>query len=87
MMSQANESKFTLEDEIALLKKRRDELKTISCNIQDIFDWFENNNPKIQAYVMFTPLEFAINEVDVVVGDLKDEIEALEEKLRKEPDK
>jgi len=78
------EAKMSLDDEIALLKKRRSELKTISCNLQDIFDWFKNNYPKIQAYVMFSGLEFAISEVDVVVGDLMDEIESLETRRESE---
>ena len=75
------EEKMSLDDEIAHLKKRRNELKTISCNIQDIFDWFKNNDSKTESHVLYSSLDFAIYEVDVVVGDLMEEIESLEMRL------
>jgi cell division protein FtsB len=34
---------MTLQQEIEHLKKRRDELKTIVNNLQDIYDWFDKN--------------------------------------------
>jgi chromosome segregation ATPase len=78
-MSEANEFEMTREDEIAHLKKRRAELKTISCNLQGIFDWFEKHENYLESSVAYHDLEQAITEIDDVIYDIDGELEDMAE--------
>ena len=66
---------MTRDDEIEHLKKRRAELKTISCNLQDIFDWFDKNENDLESITDFRDLEEAIDYIDGVIYDIDGELE------------
>ena len=82
-MSNDEQLAMTLQDEIEHLSKRRVELKTISCNLQDILDWFKKHHLQLESTVFYTGLEFAITEIDDLVSDLAGEIYDLEEQVDK----
>jgi argininosuccinate synthase len=77
-MSEANEFEMTREDEIAHLKKRRAELKTISCNLQDIFDWFEKHENYMESTVDCRDLEEVVDEIHHTIYDIDGELEDME---------
>ena len=72
---------MTLQDEYEHLRKRRDELKTIVCNLQDIYDWFDKNEIHLESTIDFRDLPEAIDEIDNTIYDLDDELEDLAEQL------
>jgi len=66
---------MTRDDEIEHLRKRRAELKTISCNLQDTFDWFSKNENDLESITDFRDLEEAIDYIDGVIYDIDGELE------------
>jgi hypothetical protein len=78
-VSNQNELEMTRQDEIEHLKKRRAELKTISCNLQDIFSWFEKHENYLESSVYYRDLEQAIGDIDDVIYDIDGELEDMTE--------
>lgn len=70
---------MTLQQEIEHLKKRRDELKTIVCNLQDIYDWFDKHEIQLESTIDFESMPKAIDEIQNLVYDLDGELEDLTE--------
>ena len=72
------------EEELEHLKKRKQELKTIECNLRDIADWFEKNEISMESKVDFEDLEEAISEIQNTQYSIDDEIETLIDVMKDE---
>ena len=68
-----------IQDEYEHLRKRRDELKLIVNNLQDVYDWFEKNENDLTSSIDYRDLPEAIDEIDNTIYDLDDELEDLAE--------
>lgn len=75
---------MTREEELEHLKKRKQELKTIECNLRDIADWFEKNEISMESKVDFEDLEEAISEIQNTQYSIDDEIETLIDVMKDE---
>lgn len=66
------------EEEIEHLTKRRNELRTMSCNLQDLQDWFRINDLRMGSIVPYEELGDAGDSIDVVISGINNALGELE---------
>ncbi len=66
------------DEEIEHLSKRRNELRMIHCNLQDIQDWFRQNDPRIESIIPYGGLSNAMETIDVAISGVERAIDTLE---------
>ncbi len=76
-----SDQKFSLDEELEHLRKRKSELLYMHCELVDFHAWFVKNRSRMSSKVDLSELEAAMLVLEDIVSDIEDETEIIEDAI------